>query len=160
MTRHESSRGLAYAHARRTARNWVDRYRPQGKLYPAVCRACGAAESHGRWTWGPAPADLPRVLCPACERLRDGTAAHELVLCGDLRRWWPEVRGLLHHVEHAETAKHPLERVMAIVDAADGVHVTTTGMHMARRLVAALVRRFRRGVRVTFEEQRTTLEWA
>ncbi|MBL8752493.1 MAG: hypothetical protein JNK15_04255 [Planctomycetes bacterium] len=159
MNHHESSRGLAYAHARRTARTWVDRYRPEGKLYPVVCPACGAAECRGRWTWDQAPADLPRVLCPACERLRDGVAAHELVLCGDLQRWWPEVRGLLRHVERAETATHPLERVMAIVDGDDGVHVTTTGMHMARRLVAALVRRFRRGVRIVFEDSRTILEW-
>lgn len=159
MTLHDSSRARAHARARRAAREWVDPYQPQGKLHPAVCVACGATEWQGRWRWDPAPPDLARVLCPACERLRDRQPAHVIELTGALPRWWEEVRGMIGNVERLEVAEHPLERVMAIDVRDDRVLVPTTGMHVARRIVAALVRRFRRGVRLQFGESSTTVEW-
>ncbi|MBZ0152904.1 MAG: hypothetical protein K8J09_15375, partial [Planctomycetes bacterium] len=159
MVQRFSSRAIAFARARRAARDWVDSYRPSGKPYPAICRQCGAAEWQGTWRWEPAPPDLPRVLCPACERIRDGAAAHVLELRGELPRWWQEVRGMIDTVERAEMAEHPLERVMPVTTHEDYVLVPTTGMHVARRIVAAIVRRFRRQVQVRFDDHCTTIEW-
>lgn len=159
MQHHASSRALGFARGRRAARNWVDSYRPVGKLYPAVCERCGASEWQGRWRWGEAPPDLPRVTCPACERIRDGAAAHVIELTGELPEWWNEVRNLIGNVERAEIMEHPLERVMKIEVQDDRVLVPTTGMHIARRIVAALVRRFRRRVRLVFGEKGTVVEW-
>ncbi|MBX3464377.1 MAG: ATPase [Planctomycetes bacterium] len=160
MRHPQSSRGLAFARARRAARDWVDPYRPVGKLYPAVCQKCGATEWQGRWRWDDPLPDLPRVTCPACERIRDGVPAHVLELTGALPPWWNEVRGLIGNVERAEVVEHPLERVMRVEVRDDRVLVPTTGMHIARRLVAAIVRRFRRQVRLQFGEQSTTIDWA
>lgn len=159
MQHARSSRALAYARARRAAHDWSDPYLPHGKLYPAVCRQCGASEWHGRWRWGDAPPDLPRVLCPACERIRDGRPAHVIELRGALAPHWNEVRGMIANVERSEVLEHPLERVMKVRVDDDRVLVPTTGMHVARRVVAALVRRFRRQLRLTFGEANTTVEW-
>jgi len=159
MHHHESSRALAFARARRASRNWVDSYRPVGKLHPAVCKNCGVMEWQGRWRWDEPLPDLPRVLCPACERIRDGAAAHVVELTGALPPWWNEVRGIIGNAERSEVMEHPLERVMKIELGGDRVVVPTTGVRIARRIVAAIVRRFRRQVRLTFEEDRTTIDW-
>jgi len=159
MLHSRPSRAVAFARARRAAQTWTDVYRPPGKLYPAVCRQCGATEWQGRWRWDEPLPDLPRVLCPACERSRDGIAAHVIELTGALSRWWNEVRGILANVERAEVLEHPLERVMKIQIHDDRVVVPTTGVHIARRLVAALVRRFRRQLRLSFGDTSTTIEW-
>ncbi|MFM1872440.1 MAG: hypothetical protein RL398_1862 [Planctomycetota bacterium] len=158
-THRDSSRALGYAKARRAAHEWVDVYRPLGKLYPAVCRDCGATEFKGRWSWQEGPPDLPKVLCPACERIRDGVAAHVLVLEGDLGPWWEEVSGILAHVERQERAEHPLERLMPLQIERTRILLPTTGLHLARRATAALVRRFRRHLRLTFDDRSTKIEW-
>ncbi|MBL8748020.1 MAG: ATPase [Planctomycetes bacterium] len=155
----DSSRALAFARARHAARRWVDTYRPIGKLHPAICTQCGASEWRGRWRWGEAPPDLAPVICPACSRMRDNAPAHMVELSGGLPRWWSEVRGIVANVERAEVREHPMERVMRIEVGDDRVRIPTTGLHVARRLVAALVRRFRRDVRVRFDEGVTTIEW-
>lgn len=155
----DRSRLSDYARARHAARHWVDRYQPQGQLYPAQCRTCGATEWQGRWRWDDVPAGLPPVLCPACERVRDGAAAHRVVLTGALPPHWNEVRALLAAVERDEVQADPLQRLMRITVGDDRVEVPTTSVHIARQLVARLIRRFRHGLRVVFEEERTTLEW-
>jgi uncharacterized radical SAM superfamily Fe-S cluster-containing enzyme len=55
--------------------------------------------------------------------------------------------------------EHPLERIMKVEVGDDRVRVATTGVHIARRLVAALVRRFRHGVRLSFDDSCTTVDW-
>lgn len=159
MTIADRSRLHAYAQARQAARRWVDRYQPQGQLYPARCRSCGATEWQGRWRWDDEIGDLPPVTCPACERVRDGAPAHRLFLTGALPKHWHEVRALLAAVERDEVQADPLQRLMRITVGDDRVEVPTTSVHIARQLVARLIRRFRHRLKVVFEEERTTLEW-
>lgn len=159
MNRRNSSRALAYARARHAAHRWVDSYRPVGKLHPAVCTRCGACEWQGRWRWDPAPPDLAPVVCPACARIRDHAPAHVIELSGALSPWWAEVRGIIAHVEREESREHPMERVMEIDVRDDRVLVPTTGMHIARRIVAAIVRRWRRQVGLRFGTSSTSIEW-
>jgi hypothetical protein len=159
MVVHDIPRATGHAGARRRARDWVDVYRPVGKLHPAVCTSCGATEWEGRWRWDEPTPDLAPVLCPACERMRDGVAAHVLALRGDLQPHWQELQGLIANVERAEVREHPLERVMNVEIGDHEVLVPTTGVHLARRLCAAIVRRWKRAVRLTFEEHVTSIEW-
>ncbi|MCQ2039967.1 BCAM0308 family protein [Pseudomonas kunmingensis] len=49
-----------------------------------------------------------------------------------------ELSGLIRNTEEKEKAEHPLERLMAISDEPDGLRVTTTGLHLARRIGHAL----------------------
>ena len=155
----DSKRAIAFARARHAAKNWVDSYLPRGKLHPAVCTQCHATHWQGRWRWDPPPPDLVPVLCPACQRSRDGVAAHVIELSGALPPSWNEVRGIVGNVERAETQQHPMERVMKIELRDDKVLVPVTGMHMARRIVAAIARRWRHHVRLTFTDAVTRVEW-
>jgi len=159
MSVRDSSRRRGFARARHAARCWVDSYRPVGKLHPAVCRRCGASEWHGQWRWGAAPPDLAPVTCPACARVRDGVPAHVVELRGRLAPWWAEVRGMVANVAAVEAAEHPMERVMGVEVLDDRVLVPTTGQHVARRIVAAIVKRFRRDVRLRFDDAVTSIEW-
>lgn len=159
MTVHDSPRAFGYAHARRAGRDWVDAYRLQEKMYPAVCPKCRATEWQGRWRWDEGVPGLAPFLCPACQRIRDGVPAHVLELTGALPKWWTEVKGMIGNVERRETCEHPMERVMKVEVDAERVRVLTTGMHIARQLTAAIVRRFRHGVRLTFATHVTRIEW-
>ena len=49
-----------------------------------------------------------------------------------------EILHLLRNHEAKENAEHPLQRIMAVVDADDGMMVTTTDTHLARDLAQAL----------------------
>jgi hypothetical protein len=159
MTAHDSPRALGYARARAAARDFVDAYRLRAKTYPSICTHCGATEWRGRWRWDEPVPDLAPVLCPACERIRDGVPAHVLELTGALPRWWDEVKGMMRNIEHQEERDHPLERVMSVDIGDDRVVVSTTGLHVARRIVASFVRRWRHALRLSFADGRTTIEW-
>jgi hypothetical protein len=158
MTMHESRRGLSNARARRPEQLFGHAH-PAGKSGPAACSNCGAVAIHGRWVWGRAVPGMEIVVCPACVRIRDRVAAHVLELAGDLGPCWNEIRGMISNVERAEVEDHPLERVMPIEVRDDRVFVPTTGLHVARRIAAAIVRRWRRGVRLQFTEASTRIEW-
>jgi len=155
----DSKRATAFARARHAARNGVASDPPAGKPHPAVCMRCHATHRQGRWRWDPPPPALVPVLCPACRCIRDGLAAHVIELSGALPPSWNEVRGIVGNVARAETQQHPMERVMQIEVQGDKVLVPTTGTHMARRIVAALVRRWRHGVRLVFADAETRVEW-
>lgn len=155
---HDSSRALAAARAHHEAKTWTDTYRFD-KRHAAFCPRCHSTHLHGRWGWKAPTADLRPAVCPACRRIEHGIAAHVVELAGAVHRHWNEVRGLIGNVERAEVAEHPMERVMRIDVHDDRVQVATTGLHVARRIVAALVRRFRHGVKVQFRDCVTRVEW-
>lgn len=154
-----SSRAIAAAKARRAAREWTDEFRPVGKQQPAVCTECKASHWEGRWRWDAPRSGAAPVTCPACHRARNRIAAHVVELSGALPPWWNEVRGMIGNVERAEVLDHPMERVIGMEMRDDRVLVSTTGLHIARRLVAAMVRRFRQRVRLTFDDVKTRIEW-
>ena len=120
-----------------------DPYKAKGKLQePSVCRECKAVYHKGRWTWDPAPGTSHALMCPACERIRDGAASGVLLLTGEfvaLHR--DQVLGLARNEEARVKAEHPLARIIKIEDQAAapvGVVITTTDPHLARRIGEAL----------------------
>jgi hypothetical protein len=54
-----------------------------------------------------------------------------------------EVLGRVRNCEAQERARHPLERVIAITNAPGGATVTTTSVHLARRVGHALHNAFK-----------------
>ena len=78
-------------------------------------------------------------VCAACRRIADRFPAGRVEIGGaffnDHRE---EILRLVRNVEAAEKKKHPLERVMAIEDNGEKVLVTTTGIHVARRIGESL----------------------
>jgi hypothetical protein len=116
-----------------------DPYKAKGKLpEPSVCRQCKVVYHKGRWTWGQPPPGSHEVLCPACERIRDDAASGVLLMTGDfVASHRQEVLGLARNEEARVKAEHPLARIMKIEDqteAPQGVVITTTDPHLARRI--------------------------
>lgn len=118
-----------------------------------VCERCGVFHHAGRWRWGSPPlADLASTLCPACVRIRDRRPAGTVRLHADLAPHEEEIRRMISHAEQAESEEHPLERVMGVEQSEDGLLVTTTGAHLARRIADALKRRFHRKGSTSYPE--------
>ena len=119
-----------------------DPYKARGKLQdPTVCARCMAVFSHGRWRWTKEP--LPGAhwdVCPACQRIADNYPAGELTLSGTfLKEHGQEITRLACNTEKLESHEHPLQRIIAI-DSRDGtIVITTTDVHLPRRIGHAIV---------------------
>jgi NMD protein affecting ribosome stability and mRNA decay len=117
-----------------------DTYKTKGKLpEPTVCPDCGAVFHAGRWQWLARPAAAHEERCPACHRQHDEFPAGYVHLSGDfLHAHEAEILSLVRHQEAQEKAEHPLKRIMKIAQVAAGYEITTTDIHLARRIGEAL----------------------
>jgi hypothetical protein len=63
--------------------------------------------------------------------------------------------------EAAEKAEHPLQRIMAVEDSADGVLVTTTDTHLARGIGEAVHAAFKGELEFKYnkEENLLRVQW-
>jgi len=153
----------------------VDRMRVKGSNDPyrlteklpggATCQGCGSTVKEGRWTWvdsvkkGKEPAS---ATCPACRRMEDDYPAGYLVLEGSFfGENREEIMNLVRNVAEDEKEKHPMERVMAIRKDGDTTLITTTGVHIARRLGDSLKKSYRGELKVNYEagEKRIRVSW-
>jgi NMD protein affecting ribosome stability and mRNA decay len=117
-----------------------DAYRADAKLpEPTVCPDCGAVFHGGRWTWGSTTAPAHETRCPACRRIHDRFPAGYLTIGGAFfAEHRDEILGLVRNREDVEKTQHPMERIIAIEEQDDGVLVTTTSAHVARRIADGL----------------------
>jgi len=125
----------------RLAEEIHDPYRTPAKAKgPACCPDCGATYLRGRWAWARlTPAPTSRITCPACRRVHDRVPAGEIVLQGTfLGAHADEALRVLRNIEKAESKDHPLHRIMNIRRGSPGLTVTTTDIHLPRRIVHAL----------------------
>ena len=122
-----------------------DPYKSGKKLRdPSTCTECGVVYHSGRWQWGNAPVDANRVVCPACQRARDGMPAGILTLQGSFHlEHRAEVLGLLRNVEEREAKNHALKRIMKVEEQDDTVTVSTAHPGLARSLGDALHHAYR-----------------
>lgn len=117
-----------------------DAYKSRRKLpEPTLCPKCGAVFQEGRWQWAPKPQHAHETLCPACHRIHDNFPAGYVHLAGDyFAQHRDELLHLVKNEGEREGSEHPLERIMATEAEADGTLVTTTSIHLARRIGEAL----------------------
>lgn len=121
-----------------------DTYKERGKWpEPTLCKECGALFINGRWSWGKAPTEANGTICPACRRASDNLPAGYIELKGAFfQEHYDEILNLTRNIEQQEKNERPLERIMAIIDEKDHTLVTTTGIHIARRIGEALSRSY------------------
>jgi NMD protein affecting ribosome stability and mRNA decay len=136
-----------------------DAYKAAAKLPgPSVCRECGAVYRRGRWAWAAAPSNAHAALCPACRRIREHLPAGFVRLTGeffDAHR--DEVLKRVRRCEAAEKREHPLQRIMAVEDERDGLLVTTTDAHLARRIGDALHDAYKGTLQYRYNKEETLL---
>jgi hypothetical protein len=149
----------------RFAEHVHDSYKTRLKLHdPTVCPDCGALFHKGRWSWAsvPPPADAGRESCQACHRIRDDYPAGWVTLTGAfVARHKDEIIGLIRNNEKLEKSEHPLNRIMAIRDEDGGLVVTTTDIHLPRRIGEALKHAYHGTLDFHFEpeEYRLRVRW-
>jgi NMD protein affecting ribosome stability and mRNA decay len=136
-----------------------DPYRSKSKLSePTVCPRCGAVYHQGRWTWMKRPASAHEEMCPACQRVEDKYPAGFLTLGGRfLQDHKEEILNLVRNEEQDENAEHPLNRVMQIEEGTEGIVVTTTDLHLPRRIGEALSRAYQGDIDFHYIEEGSIL---
>ncbi len=111
---------------------------------PTVCPGCAAVYHAGRWARAAEPPkDAASELCPACRRIRDEYPAGFLRLEGPFaleRR--DELLHLARKEADAEGEEHALHRIMGVSEEAGGILITTTDVHLPRRIGEAIHRAF------------------
>jgi NMD protein affecting ribosome stability and mRNA decay len=121
-----------------------DPYQAKGKYRePAQCSDCGAVFHRGRWAWGTAGADAEKALCPACRRIREKLPAGTIELRGPFSvEHRQDLLRLVRNEAEREGKEHPLHRLMQVEEGADRVDITTTDIHLPRRIGEALKRAY------------------
>lgn len=144
-----------------------DTYRLSKKYpEPTQCPDCRAVYQGGRWQWlaegTKAPAGAQETVCPACRRIRDGYPAGTLTISGaflGLHR--DDVMAVFRAEEQMETAEHPLNRIVSIEGDEGEMVVTTTDIHLPRRIAEALYRAYEGELSVDYaeDEQGVRVSW-
>lgn len=140
-----------------------DTYREQKKRpEPSVCPGCNAVYSGARWTWMEPPPGAEQALCPACQRIGDNYPAGYVELSGNFfeeRR--EEILNLVNNEEKLEKGEHPLERIMAVTRQNEHTLITTTGVHLARRLGESISRAYQGDLQFTYgdNEKSIRVQW-
>lgn len=110
---------------------------------PTACPKCGLVFQRGRWQRGTAPSGAHATACPACRRSADKLPAGFITITGPfVSEHRADLLGLVRNEAEREGQEHPLHRVMAIDEGEDAIVITTTDLHLPRRIGRALVRAY------------------
>ena len=131
-----------------------DAYQTRRKPRETIrCRACSAVFRRGRWTRGVAGGPATLALCPACRRTREHLPAGFVTIGGDfLGAHQGEIVSLVRGCESRESSRHVLERIIDLQQRPDGLLVTTTGIHLARRIGDALQHAYKGRLRYRYNK--------
>jgi hypothetical protein len=120
---------------------------------PAVCPVCNAVFQDGHWQWLDSwPLDARKETCQACLRTRDNYPAGSVLMQGDfVRSHREEVLHLARNQERGERARHPLHRILKVAEHPAAVEVTTTDIHLPKRIGQALQRAYKGSLAVHYD---------
>lgn len=118
-----------------------------------VCPVCKAVFKDGHWQWQDAwPLDAPKEICQACQRIRDNYPAGAVIIAGEFARTHrQEVLNVARNHEQGERARHPLHRIIRVEEQPDKVEVTTTDIHLPKRIGQALQRAYKGSLDVHYD---------
>lgn len=132
-----------------------DPYKSRGKLpEPAECPSCHLVFLDGRWQRAKQPPkDAHRASCPACQRIADNFPAGEMKLTGTfVAAHSDEIVSLVRNTEAKEQSEHPLQRLMGIDERDRCIIVTTTDIHLPRRIAHALAAAYKGRLDTHYDE--------
>jgi hypothetical protein len=110
---------------------------------PAVCSKCNAVYINGRWTWKTMDQVTTKTICPACRRINDNYPAGYIEIKGNFFQMHSnDILNLINNTEQLEKNERPLERIISISEKENKTVITTTGIHIARRIGEALKRSY------------------
>jgi len=132
-----------------------DCYKMRKKLHePTVCPQCSAVYHEGRWKWMDRPEGAKEEQCPACHRIADRYEAGIVTITGDfLKKHREELISLARHEERNENEEHPLHRIMDIQEEEDSIVITTTDIHLPRRIGQALHHSWHGDLTLDYDEE-------
>lgn len=130
---------------------YVTRLKPRE---PTVCPVCRAVFLKGHWQWKESwPLDSCEEMCPACQRVRDHNPSGVITVKGAFaQEHKAELLALLRHHEEAATRSHPLHRIMSIDERPEQIVITTTDIHLPRRIGDALHDAFKGHLHIHYDE--------
>ena len=131
-----------------------DPYQAGGKIAePIHCATCGAVYRAGRWQWADAAESSSPTTCPACKRVHDKLPAGWLILEGEyVASHGPELVQIARAQAQQQRDEHPLHRIMDIASTTDRIDITTTDIHLPRRIGEALKRAHDGDLSIAFSE--------
>ena len=132
---------------------YADLHKPSGVV---VCKTCRAVHERGKWRW---PDGAESALCPACHRIEDRAPAHVVRLDDVPEEQRTELIAMIHHTADEEARQHPIERLMWVTDTKSRIEVALTGVHLARRLRAAITRSWRQRFVSKLGVDTTVMRW-
>jgi len=110
------------------------------------------------------PADAHEEPCQACHRINDKYPAGIVTLKGPVvRQHEEEIINLARNLEQAEKQDHPLNRIIAIdKEEPDTLVITTTDVHLPRRIGTAIHHAFQGDLKLHFDEDNyfIRVDWA
>lgn len=135
-------------------RTITDPYRRTKKLHePTVCPQCNAVYHEGRWQWAERPAGAHEELCQACHRINDGFPAGLVTLGGEfMERQKDNVLNIVRRQEAIEKPEHPFNRIIKIEETSGNLVITTTDIHLPRRIGEALKSAFDGELSISYDE--------
>ena len=108
---------------------------------------------HGRWQWTNEFGAVNEDRCPACRRIADRLPAGILTLHGGfVQLHETEIFNLARNQEAAERSEHPLNRIADIERTDAGLVITTTDIHLPRRIGEAIKRAYRGTLDMHFDD--------
>lgn len=140
-----------------------DPYHAHSKpVEPTVCPQCGVVYHKGRWQRAARPERASEQICPSCHRINDRNPAGFVTLAGpSMEARGEEMLRLIRNEESRAAKSHPLKRIMNIENEAGVVTVTTTDVHLARRIGDAVHAAFsgKLAVKYSPDEFRVRVNW-
>lgn len=157
--KNKTATGMPPRQDRRITERVHDPYMTRLKLKePAVCPDCGVVFHKGRWQWMTPPDDAREQICPACQRVHDSYPAGHVKLAGNfVQEHKDEIMHLVTNQEKAERNEHPMHRIMDITREDGDIVITTTDIHLPRRIGEAVHHAYQGDLDYHYEEESYSL---